>query len=75
MRITNVRTFIAGNPWKNWMFVRVDTDEGVHGVGEGTFNGFARTTEAAVHELRQLVLGQDPFATEKISLTVVCVYY
>ena len=48
MKITNVTTYIAGNEWKNWLFVRVDTDGGLHGIGEATVNGFARTTEAAV---------------------------
>ena len=34
MKITKLETFIAGNPWKNWLFVKVHTDEGVHGIGE-----------------------------------------
>jgi galactonate dehydratase len=75
MRITDIRTFIAGNPWKNWMFVRVETDAGLHGVGEGTFNGFARTTEAAVHELKRLVLGRDPFNIESLVLGMTRDYY
>ncbi len=36
------------------------TDEGLYGIGEGTLNGFIRTTEAAVRELEHLVIGQDP---------------
>ena len=40
MKIRDVRTYLVGNAWKNWLFVRVDTDEGIHGVGEGTLNGF-----------------------------------
>lgn len=66
MRITNVETFIAGNPWKNWLFVRVDTDEGISGVGEGTVNAFAKTVEAAIHELGPRYLGMDPFQIETI---------
>ena len=68
MKITDVKTYIAGNPWKNWVFTRVDTDEGVHGIGEGTLNGFAKTVEAAVHELKQFVIGKDPFDVETHSL-------
>jgi galactonate dehydratase len=68
MRITNVETLIAGNPWKNWLFVKVSTNEGVHGIGEGTLNGFAKTVEAAVHELSHLVIGHDPFDTETLAL-------
>ena len=29
MRISGVRTFLVGNPWKNWLFVRVDTVAGL----------------------------------------------
>jgi galactonate dehydratase len=66
MRISGVRTFLVGNPWKNWLFIRVDTDEGVHGVGEGTLNGFAATVETAIHELEETYLGQDPASIELI---------
>jgi galactonate dehydratase len=68
MKIESIETAIAGNPWKNWMFVRVETDQGVYGIGEGTFNGFARTTEAAVHEIKHLILGRDPFDVEALVL-------
>jgi len=66
MRITAIDTYIAGNPWKNWLFAKVSTDEGIHGVGEGTLNYFAKTVEAAIHELTPLVLGMDPFQVEII---------
>jgi galactonate dehydratase len=38
MRIKAIETYIAGNPWKNWLFAKVITDEGIHGIGEGTLN-------------------------------------
>jgi galactonate dehydratase len=60
MKITSVETITVGAGWKNWLFVRVHTDSGLHGIGEGTLNGFIRTTEAAVRELEHLVIGQDP---------------
>jgi galactonate dehydratase len=67
MRITAIDTYIAGNPWKNWLFAKVTTDEGIYGIGEGTLNYFGRTIEAAIHELTPLVLGMDPFQVEVIS--------
>ena len=67
MRISKIETFIAGNPWKNWLFTKVWTDEGVYGVGEGTLNYFAKTVETAIHELAPLILGMDPFQIEIIS--------
>jgi galactonate dehydratase len=60
VKIVGVDTFAVGAGWKNWLFVRVRTDEGLHGIGEATLNGFARTTENAVHELEHLVIGEDP---------------
>ncbi len=68
MKITEVKTYIAGNPWKNWLFTRVETDEGIHGIGEATVNGFAKTTEAAIHELKRFVIGQNPFDVENHTL-------
>ena len=60
MKITEIETFTVGAGWKNWLFVKVHTDSGIHGVGEGTLNGFIKTTEAGVHELKHLAIGQDP---------------
>lgn len=60
MRITEIETFAVGAGWKNWLFVKVHTDGGFHGIGEGTLNGFIHTTEAGIRELEHLVIGQDP---------------
>ena len=68
MKITDVKTYIPGNKWKNWVFAKVETDEGIHGIGEGTLNGFGKTVEAAIHELKGLVIGRDPFDVENHSL-------
>ena len=67
MKIVSVETYLVGNPWKNWLFTRVLTDEGISGVGEGSLNYFAKTVEAAIHELQHLILGMDPFQIEVIS--------
>ena len=64
MQIVDIRTVVVGNPWKNWVFALVTTDEGITGLGEGSANGFARTIEAAIHELKPLLLGQDPTRIE-----------
>lgn len=60
MKITDIETYAVGAGWKNWLFVKVITDAGIHGIGEGTLNGFIRTTETGVHELKHLAVGQDP---------------
>jgi len=60
LRIVDARTFVVGNPWKNWIFVKVYTDEGIVGLGEATQGLTTKPAEAAVHELKPLYVGQDP---------------
>jgi galactonate dehydratase len=67
MKIVRIETYLVGNPWKNWLFAKVFTDEGVTGLGEGSLNYFAKTVECAIHELAHLVVGMNPFQIEKIS--------
>ena len=43
-----------------WMLLKIETDEGVVGWGEPVIEGRARTVEAAVHELSEYLVGQDP---------------
>ena len=67
MRITAIETCTVSAGWKNWLLLRVHTDKGLHGIGEGTLNGFIRTTEAAVRELEHLAIGQDPRQVNQLS--------
>lgn len=60
MKIIDVQTFVVGNPWKNWIFVKLFTDDGIVGLGEATDGLSTRPVEAAVHELKPLYLGLDP---------------
>ncbi len=64
MKITRVRTFVVGNPWKNWLFVRVETDEGLTGIGEATSGLSTKPNEADVLELSGLLIGEDPLQPE-----------
>jgi galactonate dehydratase len=60
VKITELRTIVVGNPWKNWVFVEVHTDEGITGLGEATGGLSSRPHEAGVRELEVVVVGQDP---------------
>lgn len=66
MKITEITTFLVGNPWKNWLFVRIDTDQGIHGIGEGSLGHLSKTVETAIHEMRSFVLGLEVFQTESL---------
>ena len=67
MKIARIETYAVGAGWKNLLFVEVYTDTGLIGLGEGTLNGFIRTTEAAIRELQQFVIGQDPTQVQRIA--------
>src|SRR5690606_5974094 len=57
MKITRLTTYHAA---RRWLFLKVETDEGITGWGEPVVEGRARTVEAAVHELGEYVVGKDP---------------
>ena len=62
MKITDIETFLVP---PRWLFLKVSTDEGVVGWGEPVVEGRAETVRAAVHELADLVRGQDPLRIEE----------
>ena len=60
MRITGLKTIICGNPWKNWLFVRLETDEGLTGLAEATSGIETRPIEAQLQEIGRFIVGEDP---------------
>ncbi len=60
MKITDVKTFVVGNPWKNWIFLKVFTDEGITGLGEATGGLSTKPQMGDVEELARFVVGEDP---------------
>jgi galactonate dehydratase len=61
VKITEVKTYLTG---RGWIFVKVLTDEGIHGVGEG--GGWPRVVATAVEDLAPVLIGEDPFHIEKL---------
>ena len=66
MKITDVKTFVVGNPWKNWIFIKVYTDEGITGVGEATGGLATKPNLGDVEELVRFVVGEDPRHPDKL---------
>lgn len=64
MKIRDIETWLVGNPWKSWLFVRVLTDDDLYGVGEGTLGQLTHSVEGAIRDLKPLVLGLSPFDIE-----------
>ncbi len=63
MKITDLK-MIHIKP--RWMFLKIETDEGIYGWGEPVVEGRARTVETAVNELRSILIGQDPLKTQHL---------
>lgn len=49
---------------RNWLFVEVETDAGVTGLGE--CSGWPRVVETAVQDLANLLIGQDPAHIDRL---------
>ena len=60
MKITDLKTFVVGNPWKNWIFIKVYTDEGLVGLGEATGGLATKPNLGDVEEVKRVVVGEDP---------------
>lgn len=57
MKIVRLSTYHAA---PRWLFLKMETDEGIVGWGEPVIEGRSRTVEAAVHELSDYLIGKDP---------------
>lgn len=49
-----------------WLFLKVETDEGISGWGEPIVEGKADTVRAAVEEMADYLIGKDPMRIEDI---------
>jgi galactonate dehydratase len=66
VKITGLRTLVVNAQMRNWVFVRVDTDQGLHGWGEATLEWKTRAVVGAVQDLEPLVIGRDPRDIEQL---------
>ena len=66
MKITAVTTVVVNAQLRNWVFVKVSTDEGVVGWGEASLEWKTRAVCGAVADLEPLIVGQDPARIEHL---------
>ena len=59
MKITNVETFLVEGIKYNWTLVKVETDRGIHGWGEGTNWPGSPLIEVACQHIGQVLIGED----------------
>ena len=61
MKITAIKTTVVNAGMRNWIFVKVETDQvGLHGWGEATLEWKTRAVVGAVEDLAPLLVGHDP---------------
>ena len=66
MKITEIRTFLVREAHRNLVFVKVLTDEGLHGIGEAYSCGPDDATERVIHHFEEWLIGQDPRNVEHL---------
>lgn len=61
MKITTITTRVVNAEMRNWVFVKVETDEpGLLGWGEATLEWKSRAVVGAIEDLAPLLIGRDP---------------
>jgi len=71
MKITDVKVFRMATPVHkatrtNWLFVRIDTDAGISGWGEGSLQYKDSALEAEILDFAKFLEGKDPLRTDWI---------
>jgi galactonate dehydratase len=66
LKVTGITTYVMESPGREYGFVKVQTDEGIHGWGEGTLEMKQGTVAAAVNDLKGFVIGEDPTRVEHL---------
>ena len=62
MKITAIKPFVldAG------IYVKIETDEGIYGLGEGGMKRRGRAIAEVIHSMAPDLIGQDPFRIEHL---------
>jgi galactonate dehydratase len=66
VKITGVETYPVWGGERNYLFVVVDTDEDLYGVGEAGLTGRELAVMGTIEHFEPLLLGENPFRTEHL---------
>ena len=67
MKITGVETLVCHARMRNWIFVKILTDQdGLWGWGEATLEWHTRSVVGAIEDLSTLLIGEDPRRIEHL---------
>ncbi len=65
MKITDIKIFLA-KEWRTFLFVKVETDEGIYGLGESGITSRELAVAGVIEHFKPLLIGKSPFETEHI---------
>ena len=60
MKIKDIQTLVVNAEMRNWVFVKIITDQDVYGWGEATVEWKTRAVVGAIEDLKPLIVGKDP---------------
>ncbi len=67
MKITDVKTVVVNAEMRNWVFVKVETDEpGLYGWGEASLEWKTRAVVGAAADFAPMLIGEDPGRIEHL---------
>lgn len=67
MKITDLKTHVMTDGWRNLIFVELETDAGITGLGEATLANRTEAVVAYLHAAKEKYLvGASPFDTESL---------
>jgi galactonate dehydratase len=67
MKVSKIKTFrVTDSDGHPYFVVKVETDEGIYGLGEVGIRWWGSAIEKAIEHLSEIVIGESPFSTERL---------
>jgi len=66
LKITGLKTFVVNVGSVNWVFVKIHTNQGLTGLGEGSVTSKEATMAEAIREHERFLVGKDPTEIERL---------
>ena len=67
MKITDLKTLVVNAVMRNWVFVKVETDQpGLYGWGDATLEWKTRAVVGCIEDFKPMFVGQDPTRIESL---------
>ena len=67
MKVTAIKSYaFEDDQGKLYFIAKVETDEGIYGLGEVGIPRWGNAVASAIEHLSQFVIGEDPFSTERL---------